>query len=694
MRHFLPAFAAFFILACGAVAEDAAEFESKGIAALKLSQREPDAIVSAALYFGKASAAYEQAKDDAKATEMNSFLYWCKKKLTLQQMDAFLKGDSAIAGDVVKRMKEVESAVPPPDDAQKYYARAEAYAKSHPDEHLVIAIRFYEVAGRFKGSDVSFQAQDRSLQEMILASQAPASAPSVHPAVPAPIPAEPGKRAAIPSPAQQKEAEKTVREVFKAELAKNDAAERLALVQKLFSQADETTDDSAARYTLLVMAANLSAQADSLEGIHAATGKLAEYFDGDFSVVTKTSLGLLISATRDSALSKLAIAHKTLIDKPDDAGANLAVGKYLCVARGDFERGLPMLAKSIHPGLSKAAKQDLSNPQEPAAQIATGDDWWELADKASEKEDKFRYQERAKTWYDKALPAVSGLNKVKLEKRIAEFSANTPPALKASSAAAFPSVGNLKKRIVLDLGKGVTMDLMLIPPGTFLMGSPKNEAGREGGEPGRGLEEKQHAVTISKPFYIGKNPVTQVEFETVMGRNPSQTKGSLNPVDSVSWNDAVAFCEKANEIIKAQVGPEMKLQLPTEAQWEYACRAGTQTRFYSGDRANDLENFAWTGQNSGKKSHPIGLKKPNAFGLFEMMGNVRQWCRDHVSTPYVNLNAVDPYLPDGNDRVIRGGCFKGGANDCRSAFRLRYGPGENYNDFGFRTSMPAGTTAK
>lgn len=165
--HALLVAALLCLAASHARTEDAADLEAKGISALKLSQNEPDAIVSAAIYFGQASALYQSAHNDEKATEVNSFLYWCKKKMTSHQIDEFLKGGSAINAKIAQRMKEIETA-PPPDEAQTYFNRAEAYANAHPNEHLLIAVRFFEVAGRFKGSDLSLQAEDRLLKEITL----------------------------------------------------------------------------------------------------------------------------------------------------------------------------------------------------------------------------------------------------------------------------------------------------------------------------------------------------------------------------------------------------------------------------------------------------------------------------------------------------------------------------------------------
>ncbi len=186
------------------------------------------------------------------------------------------------------------------------------------------------------------------------------------------------------------------------------------------------------------MAANLAAQSDTLAVIDAATDKLAEHFEGDFTAIRKTSLATLISSTRDTALAKLASSSKTLLDKPDDPAANLIVGRYLCFVKGNYGRGLSMLIKTNHAILGNIAKQDFANPQQPDAQIEVGNAWWKLAGKSTDKDERHAYMERAKYWYLKALPSLSGLNKTKLEKRVEELAAQPDTSTAASKTLAPP----------------------------------------------------------------------------------------------------------------------------------------------------------------------------------------------------------------------------------------------------------------
>ena len=209
----------------------------------------------------------------------------------------------------------------------------------------------------------------------------------------------------------------------------------------------------------------------------------------------------------------------------------------------------------------------------------------------------------------------------------------------------------------IDLGGGVTMKLALIPAGKFMMGSPSGEANRSG-------EEPQHEVTISKPFYMGVTEVTQAQYEAVMGTNPSNFKGATNPVETVSWNDAAEFCKKLSE----KTGKT--LRLPTEAEWEYACRAGTKTAFSFGDADTGLGDYAWFNGNNGNTPRPVGQKKPNPWGLYDMHGNVWEWCADWYGD-YPKGAATDPQGPaSGTYRVLRGGAWFISPDFCRSAYRF------------------------
>jgi formylglycine-generating enzyme required for sulfatase activity len=234
--------------------------------------------------------------------------------------------------------------------------------------------------------------------------------------------------------------------------------------------------------------------------------------------------------------------------------------------------------------------------------------------------------------------------------------------------------------VPVEITNSIGTKLVLIPPGEFTMGSPDSD------KDAQSWEKPQHRVRITKPFYLGKYPVTQEQWEAVMGSNPSGFKGPKNPVETVSWDDCQKFLGKLNAKPAAGVG---KFQLPTEAQWEYACRAGSKTRYCFGDEESKLGDYASYAANSGGKTHPVGEKKPNAWGLYDVHGNVWEWCQDRYDGGYYAKSPMDdPTGPTGgSDRVLRGGGWNIPAGYCRSAFRRRGRPGNRYVSLGLRVSL-------
>ena len=226
-----------------------------------------------------------------------------------------------------------------------------------------------------------------------------------------------------------------------------------------------------------------------------------------------------------------------------------------------------------------------------------------------------------------------------------------------------------------DLGKGITLEMVLIPAGKFMMGSPESEKGRRN-------NEKQHEVTLTKPFYMGKYEVTQEQWEVVMGNNPSETKGAKLPVTNVTWQDCQEFIKKLNE---KNAGV---YSLPTEAEWEYACRAGTTTAYSFGKNITK-DDANWGAVNMPNNIKVVGSYKANAFGLFDMHGNVWEWCEDWKADYPPELESlIDPKGPvTGTNRLLRGGSFANyeGALNVRSSYRLDYfTPSYQDKDFGFR----------
>jgi formylglycine-generating enzyme required for sulfatase activity len=249
--------------------------------------------------------------------------------------------------------------------------------------------------------------------------------------------------------------------------------------------------------------------------------------------------------------------------------------------------------------------------------------------------------------------------------------------LRSRSSETPAAVSGLKKETV-DLGNGVKIDLVLIPPGSFNMGSKKSDSNDE---------KPVHKVTISRPFYIGAYEVTQAQWEAVMGSNPSNFKGPGNPVETVSWNDCQEFTKKLNEKI-----PGGGFRLPTEAEWEYVCRAGSTTEYCYGDEEGGLGEYAWYSSNSGSTTHPVGQKKPNAWGVYDMHGNVWELCQDSYHGSYTGAPSDGSAWegPGGlfTTRVDRGGGWSGGARSCRSSARPRFslGPDGALTTWGFRVA--------
>jgi formylglycine-generating enzyme required for sulfatase activity len=247
------------------------------------------------------------------------------------------------------------------------------------------------------------------------------------------------------------------------------------------------------------------------------------------------------------------------------------------------------------------------------------------------------------------------------------------------------------------------MKLKLIPAGEFLMGSPVSE-------PGRNPEEVQHRVKIAKPFYMGVHEVTQEEYQAVMGVNPSwavdNEKGNRavagldtkrHPVEQVSWDDAIEFCKRLSS------RDEVEYRLPTESEWEYACRAGSGTAYYFGEDGAALGEYACYRVNSEMRTHAVGEKRPNAWGLFDMHGNVWEWCFDRYQEDwYAQRKARSGDAPEiadngpatGRSRLLRGGSWDFSADSCRSAVRRQRPPDRRIGSYGFRVCGDADSIAR
>ncbi len=221
----------------------------------------------------------------------------------------------------------------------------------------------------------------------------------------------------------------------------------------------------------------------------------------------------------------------------------------------------------------------------------------------------------------------------------------------------------------------IDMEFVLIQPGEFDMGSPANETGRYDDE------GPVHHVTISEAFYLSKYEVTQKQWHEVMGDNPSHFKGDDLPVENVSWDDVQEFIKKLNKKENTH-----KYRLPSEAEWEYAARAGTTTRYSFGDDDSKLGEYAWYSENSGDKTHPVGKKGANPWGLYDVHGNIWEWVQDERHNTYNGAPIDGSAWRDGvsTRQVVRGGCWFCSAWACRSAYRKNYDPGNRRYNLGFR----------
>jgi formylglycine-generating enzyme required for sulfatase activity len=229
--------------------------------------------------------------------------------------------------------------------------------------------------------------------------------------------------------------------------------------------------------------------------------------------------------------------------------------------------------------------------------------------------------------------------------------------------------------------------LVWIAPGTFTLGSPIIEDDRF-------IDEgPQTTVTISKGFWMGKYEITQAEYMALMGIDPSAFPDELSrPVDNVNWNDATTYCARLTEQERQEgrLPTGYAYRLPTEAEWEYVARAGTSTRFSYGDDPGYtvLPSYAWFGSNSDELTHPVGTKSPNLWGVYDLHGNVWEWCSDWYASSYPGGNLVDPRGPvSGVSRVIRGGSWKGLNRFCRSASRSSGSPLIPGSNVGFRVVL-------
>jgi len=533
----------------------------------------------------------------------------------------------------------------------------------------------------------------------------------------------------IPSDADQQEIVKQLNDIY--ELSKSrTSAEKVKLAEELYKQSEQSEGKHVERFVLLRKAMELAGEGGDADLMLRVIDDIADRFEVDPWIVraktlrkfydganTSKRIESFITSTDpliDRALEEgkyeiaegladrayhlghkslgkefrkqtharreevrehckgwkeLKVARKTLEKDPQNPEANLAVGRWHCFSRGDWKQGLPYLSKGSDAELKSLAEQELNSPpKETAELVRLADAWWTLAEGKKGIEKKVLLL-RAGFWYETAgSGALSGLVRLRIDRRLAEIAKIAKIDQSLLGDPRRPKSKKLPKQFTVDLPGDVKMEFVLIPAGQFVMGSP---------------DAPQHKVKISRPFYLGKYEVTQAQWEAVMGNNPSQFKDPSNPVEKVSWDDIQPFLAKLNVAFEKK---RMLFGLPTEAGWEYACRAGTTTAFSFGDNPALLAQHGWFNGNSGGKTHPVGQGKPNAWGLYDMHGNVWEWCSDwHGADYYAKSPPNDPMGPTtGSCRVGRGGSWRHPPTNCGAAFRIKAPPGSRDSNLGFR----------
>ena len=254
-------------------------------------------------------------------------------------------------------------------------------------------------------------------------------------------------------------------------------------------------------------------------------------------------------------------------------------------------------------------------------------------------------------------------------------SSNTYVASSSNNSSASPSVASGSNTISIPVKDGISIEMVKVEAGTFMMGATSEM------KPLYKDELPVHQVTLTNDYYMGKYEVTQALWQVVMESNPSYFKGENLPVEEVSWDDCQKFISKLNSMTGR------KFRLPTEAEWEYAARGGKKSKGYQYSGSNNLSDVAWNDENSGGKTHPVGTKQANELGIFDMTGNVWEWCQDWKGF-YSSVSQANPTGADsGLDRICRGGCFNDFKGFSRSSFRDGCVPGGFKDSLGLRLAL-------
>ena len=399
-------------------------------------------------------------------------------------------------------------------------------------------------------------------------------------------------------------------------------------------------------------------QAKRLVGVAVSAGRRAKS-----RAISKSGSQLrrkLDAAEREFGLVKA--ARIKLKKSPQDKPANTVVGRYLCLTQQKWREGLPFLSMGKDK-LAAVARLELLKPKDVKDRVKLADLWWEAANRAP-KRAVGPIQRHAAGIYQTTVAGLTGLARARVTRRIQAAPKESAVSLKVPA----------KTRLRISLGNRQVLTFRRIEPGRFVMGSAPNE-------PNRGLGERAHIVTLTKPYYIATTELTQAQWLAITGR-PRKFRfvGATRPADSVTWQEAQSLLVSLN---KSKRGTNYRFRLPTEAEWEYACRASSAAAYSFGSPLA-ANQHAWHQGNSMRQTRPVGSLKPNAWGLYDMNGNVWEWCSDWAG-PYVAAPQTDPMGPrTGNAHRIRGGSFVSEIHKLRAAHRAQLEAGIRNSTIGLR----------
>lgn len=559
-------------------------------------------------------------------------------------------------------------------------AKTSAAIKDHAPSLLATWQEVVRLAGAGNDYKTAFPAID-SLQKHASGLLAPAAARLEKGQLLAAVAAA---NLAKPVPGEREALLELVRPLLKESLAANDVEALPPLLAADVKLSWSTTESANSIQLLLPLAEQ------AVEINRPAAAKLL--FDHLDALVPKTAAGKSRKEFADAvaaARERLTIvegaqqAQQTLATKPLDPAANETYGRYL-LASGQAKESLTYLALGSHPEWKKLAAESLE-VKSPADKIALADRWAATAKDRSDGGNQI-----ARFLYKEALADKSlvGIPRATVEEKLKRLTNSSSAVSRASPFDRLaPQSGRLYEV------NGLNLKMIWCPPGTFKMGSPK-------GASGRGDDEDEVEVTLSSGFWLGQTEVTQTQWKKMMGTTPWKVKkyvqeGANYPATFVHRQDVFEFNDRLTKIERdAKRLPQTWMYaLPTEAQWEYACRAGTTTKYSFGDTPAALSDHAWWGgrdENGNIKMefypHEVGLKRPNAWGLHDMHGNVWEWCRDWYSEALPG--GLDPYVAkETSHRLFRGGSWLDTAFGCRTAMRFKHSSDNRANNVGFRLAL-------